>query len=71
MLHVGQLVMRDKYILCCCSDILRGDDLCASMSLSESHVPQVGYFESLFQDLDQVDLTVEEALGKTMKDFYA
>lgn len=36
-----------------------------------SHVPQVGYFESLLQDLDQVDLTVEEALGKTMKDFYA
>jgi hypothetical protein len=34
MLHVGQLVMRDKYILCCCSDILRGDDVCASMSVS-------------------------------------
>ena len=36
MLHVGQLVMRDKYILCCCSDILRGDDLCAPACPSQS-----------------------------------
>ena len=72
MLHVCQLVMRDKYILCCCSDILRGDDLCAPACPSQSLMSlRSATLSRCFKTLDQVDLTVEEALGKTMKDFYA